>query len=170
MIISNINKLDLKSFLEKFSRLSGSSTWVKEMSNKRPFTSVESLFKHSDHIWWNICNRDDWIESFNSRPLIGDQESFAKDLWCKIEDAHTISASEEVANELIECNQPYDKKFGYTWILLCEGLTPEQQLINYKRRIDNGIFTELYENSLEDYKVTSRRLRLCLLNEDPYDL
>lgn len=60
-------------------------------------------------------------------------------------------------------------QFGYVWILLCEGLTPEQQLWNYKRRIGNDTETELRENLVEDFKVTSRRLRLCLLGQDPHD-
>ena len=60
-------------------------------------------------------------------------------------------------------------QFGYVWILLCEGLTPEQQLWNYKRRIENDVETELRENLVEDFKVTSRRLRLCLLGQDPHD-
>ncbi len=61
-------------------------------------------------------------------------------------------------------------QFGYIWILLCEGLTAEQQLWNYKRRIENDPETELRENCVEDFKVTIRRLRLCLQGRDPYDL
>jgi hypothetical protein len=63
----------------------------------------------------------------------------------------------------------FSLQFGYVWILLCEGLTPEQQLWNYKRRIENDVETELRENLVEDFKVTSRRLRLCLLGQDPHD-
>ena len=52
---------------------------------------------------------------------------------------------------------------------LAERLTPEQQLANYLRRIENDRHSELMENSVEDLKVTMRRLRLCLLDQDPYD-
>ena len=167
--ISLINELDIKAFREKLGRLSSSRTWLQEMENRRPFTSVAQILEDSADIWWHICTQEDWIESFNGRPLIGDQQSFANDLWCAIEDAHTIAAPKEVAEELIRCNKPYEEKFGYVWILLCEGLTPEQQLHNYKRRIDNDLITELHENSVEDFKVTTRRLRLCLCDDDPYD-
>ena len=167
--ISIVNELDFIDFERKFKRLSASKTWNDEITKKRPFTSADQLLNASADIWWNTCKKEDWIESFNGRPIIGDQESFLKDKWCLLEDEHTIKAGKEIADELIRCNKPYLEKFGYVWILLCEGLTPEQQLSNYRRRIDNDLQTELMENCVEDFKVTLRRLRLCLLNQDPYD-
>jgi 2-oxo-4-hydroxy-4-carboxy--5-ureidoimidazoline (OHCU) decarboxylase len=168
--IELINHLNEVEFEKKFKRLSTSKTWNDEIKKRRPFASGEQLLNAAADIWWNVCKKDDWIESFNGRPIIGDQESFVKDKWCLLEDEHTIQAEKEVADELVRCNKPYSDKFGYVWILLCEGLTPEQQLADYKRRIDNDLQTELMENSVEDFKVTLRRLRLCLLNEDPYDI
>jgi 2-oxo-4-hydroxy-4-carboxy--5-ureidoimidazoline (OHCU) decarboxylase len=165
-----INRLNDQEFDRKFARLSTSRTWNSEIRKKRPFATAEDILRTAANAWWNVCTKEDWIESFNGRPVIGDQESFIKDKWCLLEDEHTIKAGKDVADELIRCNQPYMKKFGYVWILLCEGLTPDQQLANYKRRIDNDLQTELMENSVEDFKVTLRRLRLCLLNKDPYDL
>ena len=167
--IKLINKLSPDDFRRKLARFCGSKKWLAEIERLRPFASAAALTQAASDIWWNICNRADWIESFNSRPAIGDQESFVKDKWCLLEDEHTIIASRAVADELLRCNEPYSTKFGYIWILLCEGLTPEQQLANYKRRIENDIQTELMENSVEDFKVTMRRLRLSLLNQDPYD-
>jgi len=164
-----INKLDDAEFAKKFSRLSASKTWNAEMRKRRPFPTVDALLWAAADVWWNVCTKADWIESFNGRPIIGDQESFIKDKWCLIEDEHVIQADKRIAEELVRCNAPYMNKFGYVWILLCEGLTPEQQLSNYQRRIENDPQTELMENSVEDFKVTMRRLRLCLLNKDPYD-
>lgn len=164
-----INDLDEAAFAAKFARLSGSRTWTAEMARRRPFASAEAALEAAADVWWNVCSREDRIESFNSRPLIGDQESFAKDKWCLLEDEHVIAASKEVADELVRCNDPYLKKFGYVWILLCEGLTPDQQLAEYKRRITNDRITEYMENSVQDFHVTARRLRLCMLDRDPYD-
>ena len=156
-------------FDEKIARLSASKTWNAELRKLRPFATATALLDAAAEVWWNRCTKEDWIESFNGRPIIGDQESFIKDKWCLLEDEHIIKAGKEVAAELERCNAPYRQKFGYVWILLCEGLTPEQQLANYQRRIENDRQTELMENSVEDFKVTMRRLRLCLLNKDPYD-
>jgi 2-oxo-4-hydroxy-4-carboxy--5-ureidoimidazoline (OHCU) decarboxylase len=167
--IELINKLSDAEFQTKFARLSASKTWNAEIKKRRPFASATALLDAAADIWWNVCTKQDWIESFNGRPIIGDQESFVKDKWCFQEDEHTIKADKSIADELIRCNAPYMSKFGYVWILLCEGLTPEQQLSNYQRRIENDRQTELMENSVEDLKVTLRRLRLCLLNQDPYD-
>jgi len=167
--VALINRLDDTQFAEKFARLSASKTWNAEMKRRRPFASATALLDAAADLWWNRCTREDWIESFNGRPVIGDQESFIKDRWCLLEDEHMIKASKQQADELERCNAPYLDKFGYVWILLCEGLTPEQQFHNYMRRIENDRQTELMENSVEDFKVTMRRLRLCLLNEDPYD-
>lgn len=167
--ISLVNRLSDADFDLKFSRLSGSTRWRTELARRRPFADATALLNAAAEVWWNVCEKADWVESFNSRPIIGDQESFVKDKWCLKEDEHMIQAPPEVAAELIRCNAPYTEKFGYVWILLCEGLTPDQQLANYKRRIENDVQTELMENSVEDFKVTMRRLRLLLLNDDPYD-
>jgi 2-oxo-4-hydroxy-4-carboxy--5-ureidoimidazoline (OHCU) decarboxylase len=167
--VALINRLKDPEFERKFARLSASKTWTAELKKRCPFTTAEELLNAAADVWWNRCSQADWIESFNGRPIIGDQESFIKDKWCLLEDEHVIKAGKEVAEELVRCNAPYMNKFGYVWILLCEGLTPEQQLANYRRRIENDRQTELMENSVEDFKVTLRRLRLCLLNKDPYD-
>lgn len=167
--VERINDLDEAAFAAKFARLSASRTWAAEMQRRRPFASAEAALDAAADVWWNVCGRDDRIESFNGRPLIGDQASFQKDRWCLLEDEHVIAAPKEIAEELIRCNEPYLKKFGYVWILLCEGLAPDQQLTNYRRRITNDPITEYMENSVQDFHVTARRLRLCLQGKDPYD-
>lgn len=167
--LERINSLPESQFVQKFLRLSSSRRWVSEMLKGRPYKSDEHILSHAASVWWNVCDRQDWIEGFNGRPLIGDQVSFEKDLWCAAEDALTIAAPKHIADELIACNKPYTDKFGYVWILLCEGLTPEQQLWNYRRRIENDVETELRENCVEELKVTMRRLRLALADRDPYE-
>jgi 2-oxo-4-hydroxy-4-carboxy--5-ureidoimidazoline (OHCU) decarboxylase len=164
-----VNKLDDAGFDAKFARLSSSKTWCNEMRKRRPFANATAVLDAASDVWWNVCTKADWVEGFNGRPIIGDQESFVKDKWCLLEDEHVIQADKTVADRLVACNAPYMNKFGYVWILLCEGLTPEQQLANYLRRIENDPQTELMENSVEELKVTLRRLRLCLLDKDPYD-
>lgn len=166
--VTRINQLSDAEFVEKFSQLSTSRHWMGELLRRRPFASAEQLFHEAADVWWNVCTRADWIEAFNGRPLIGDQESFEKDLWCAAEDALTIAAPKEIADDLIACNGPYHDRFGYVWVLLCEGLTPEQQLANYRRRVENDPETELRENCVEECKVMMRRLRLSLLGQDPY--
>lgn len=167
--IDLINRLSHEEFTTKFGRICCSRTWVREMALRRPYLDPDQLSATAAHVWWHVCERADWVEAFNGRPLIGDMVSFEKDLWCAIEDELTIAASPEIGAELIACNKPYMEKFGFVWILLCEGLTPEQQLASYKRRIENDPDTELRENCVEDFKVSMRRLRLCLLDQDPYD-
>lgn len=168
--IALINDLSDERFDRKFAAISSSKTWRAEMKRRRPFATAEKLLDDASDVWWNRCSREDWIESFSGRPVIGDLESFVKDKWCYLEDEHVIEAGPEVAAELIRCNAPYMEKFGFIWILLCEGLTPEQQLANYKRRVENDPRTELVENCVEEFKIIQRRLRLCLLNQDPYDV
>lgn len=74
------------------------------------YCSHDQLLQAADDIWWRSCEHADWVESFNSRPLIGDRESFKKDPWCAAEDAHVINAPQHVADELIACNKPYMDK------------------------------------------------------------
>lgn len=166
--VTLVNRLSDAEFIEQFLRFSPSRRWGRELLKRRPFVTAERLFHDAADVWWNVCTRVDWVEAFNGRPLIGDQASFEKDLWCAAEDALTIAAPKHIADELIACNRPYHDKFGYVWVLLCEGLTPEQQLANYRRRMENDPETELRENCVEDFKATMRRLRLSLQGHDPY--
>jgi 2-iminobutanoate/2-iminopropanoate deaminase len=167
--IELINKLTDEEFAQKFARLSTSKKWNAEMMKRRPFQTAAQVLNDAADVWWNHCAKEDWVESFSGRPVIGDLESFVKDKWCYLEDEHVIEAGPEVAEELERCNAPYIEKFGFIWILLCEGMTPAQQLANYKRRIENDPQTELVENCVEEFKIIRRRLQLCLLDQDPYD-
>lgn len=166
--VALINHLSDADFVGRLSHISPPRRWGSELLKRRPFGSAERLFQDAADVWWNVCTRADWVEAFNGRPLIGDQASFEKDLWCAAEDTLTIAAPKHIADELIACNRPYLDHFGNVWVLLCEGLTPEQQLANYRRRIENDPETELRENCVEEFKVTMRRLRLSLLGQDPY--
>jgi 2-oxo-4-hydroxy-4-carboxy-5-ureidoimidazoline decarboxylase len=166
--VALINSLSDDQLIETLSTFSPSRRWGQELLKRRPFQTAERLLHAAADVWWNVCTREDWVESFNARPLIGDQASCQKDRWSAIEDALTIAAPKHIAEELIACNRPYRDKFGYVWVLCCEGLTPQQQLANYRRRVENDPETELRENCVEDFKVTLRRLRLCLLGQNPY--
>ncbi len=163
-----VNRLSDAQFIEQFSRFSASRRWVSEMLGRRPFATAERLFHDAADVWWNVCSRADWIEAFDGRAPIGDQASSEKDLWSAAEDALTIAAPKHIADELFTCNGPYRDKFGYVWIQFCEGLSAEQQLANFRRRIENDLETELRENCVEEFKITMRRLRLTVLGRDPY--
>ncbi len=64
---------------------------------------------------------------------------------------------------------PYQKKFHMRCILLCEGMTPKQQLEVVTKRInENSYDKELEVNFEEDLKVTCRRLHLLAQGEDPF--
>jgi hypothetical protein len=51
------------------------------MLKRRPFRSAKHVLDAAADVWWNVCERSDWVEAFNGRPLIGDMLSFAKDPW-----------------------------------------------------------------------------------------
>jgi OHCU decarboxylase len=163
-----VNRLSDAQFIEQFSHLSNSRRWVSELLRRRPFATTERLFDDAADVWWNVCTLKDWIEAFNGRAPIGDQVSSENDLWSVDEDALTLAAPKHIADELFACNGPYRDKFGYVWIQFCEGLTAEQQLANFRRRIENDPETELRENCVEEFKITIRRLRLTVLGRDPY--
>eukprot|EP00743_Colponemidia_sp_Colp-15_P001251 GILK01001374.1.p1 GENE.GILK01001374.1~~GILK01001374.1.p1 ORF type:complete len:325 (-),score=65.63 GILK01001374.1:145-1119(-) len=164
------NRLSVEALKLKLSRISSSKRWVNEMVSRRPFASAEALLRAAAHIWWNICTPQDKVEAFNGRPLIGDLDASHEDLWSRQEDDVTLQADAQVVKDMLfSRNAEYTKRFGYEWILLCEGMSIQQQAANFVRRVENDEETEMHENSVEELKITLRRLRLALQDKDPYD-
>src|SRR5262245_39942127 len=94
--VTLINSQSDAQFIETFCTLSHSRRWGKELLKRRPFQTAERLLHAAADVWWNVCTREDWIESFDARPLIGDQAGCEKDLWSAVEDALTIAAPKHI--------------------------------------------------------------------------
>ena len=144
----------------------GSSRWAEQMSNDRPYQSLDSLVTHADRLWWSLTP-DDWLEAFRSHPKIGekkagDKVSAQSQQWSGQEQAGVSSAPQDTVDSLAELNRAYEQKFGFIFIICATGKTSEEMLAALKARLQNDSDTELRLAAAEQAKITQLRLKKLL--------
>lgn len=64
------NALPAKEAYDEFLRCCGSPAWAQNMTDNRPYTSVEALLDRSNVLWWSI-GPEEWLRAFAAHPKIG---------------------------------------------------------------------------------------------------
>lgn len=141
----------------------GSTRWAEEVSQKRPYASLETLIASANNVWWSL-QPDDWLEAFRSHPKIGEKKSAApvsdrSSQWSGQEQAGISNASRETVDALAALNWAYEQKFGFIFIICATGKTSEEMLEELKQRLENDPDTELPIAAAEQSKITELRLK-----------
>lgn len=137
-----------------------SSRWGEQMMARRPFASVEAVHQESELVFGSL-GEDEWLEAFAGHPRIGERG----DATANREQSGTASASRETIRELIDVNQRYEEKFGFTYIVYATGKTADEMLAIAKRRLDHDRDEEIANAAGEQRKITATRLRRMLCQE-----
>ncbi len=150
----------------EFTRCCGSSRWVQEMINLRPFRSKDELFLHAGRTWRSLTNVD-WKEAFTHHPKIGDIESLTRKFagtaaWASGEQSGAMGAPEETLIHLAERNRSYEEKFGYIFIVCATGKSAEEMLAILRSRLPNSPDVEMGIAAEEQAKITRIRLEKLL--------
>jgi len=156
------NQFDNPQARDLLQQCCGSTKWIEEMLNVRPFKSKSSMIQWADDIW-NSLSEHDWLEAFQHHPQIGDLESlrskFASTQHLAIsEQIGTTQASDAVLEQLAFYNQEYLHKFGYIFIICATGKSAQEMLEALKARINNDTSEELTIAAEEQRQITSLRL------------
>ena len=109
-------------------RRAGRSRW-REL---RPFESEAALFEAAESHLVGACAAD-WLEAFAAHPKIGDRDALrarfaATAAWAASEQSGVAGASDDVLQELAECNLRYEARFGYIFIVCATGKTAGEML------------------------------------------
>jgi 2-oxo-4-hydroxy-4-carboxy-5-ureidoimidazoline decarboxylase len=169
MTIQKLNSLDKTTLQAELTKSCGSSRWVTELSRHHPFESEKALFEKAREIWFEHCEREDWLEAFTHHPKIGDVDSLAKKYaatkeWASGEQSDVQSASMETLQALAAGNEAYEKKFGYIFIVCATGKSAAEMLEILNRRLNNIPENEIITAMQEQYKITELRLKKLLKN------
>lgn len=162
MSIEELNSLSTDKAHEEFFKCCGSTTWVNQLTGKKPFLNIEELIQSSDIIWAN-CSEQDGIEAFTHHPKIGDLKNLEKKFistkeWAGGEQSGVNIATHDTLVALAEGNEAYEKKFGYIFIVCATGKTAEEMLALLNARLTNDTATELKIAMSEQNKITHIRL------------
>jgi OHCU decarboxylase len=164
--LSWLNSLPADEAVKELRQCCGSGRWAEQMSNDRPYASLEALITHADRVWWSLTP-DDWLEAFRSHPRIGEKKassnvSAQSQQWSGQEQSGVSSASQATVDALASLNRAYEQKFGFIFIICATGKTSEEMLAALQKRLGHDSETELRLAATEQAKITELRLRKLL--------
>ncbi len=163
MTIEELNKLPDARLKEELLKCCGSSRWVKQMIEAKPFRSEKDLFVKAESCWYHTAEPD-WFEAFSHHPKIGDLKSLEKKFastkaLAGNEQASVSKASKKILEKLAEGNKLYEDKFGFIFIVCATGKSAKEMIELLNSRIDNDRTVELKIASEEQHKITTLRLQ-----------
>ena len=132
----------------------GSSRWVTQMVEGRPFGSSEVLLATADLIWQGLTPAD-WLEAFSHHPRIGAPDAHG---WAAEEQSGMNSAADGTRAALVELNRQYEERFGYLYIVCATGKSALELLEIARARLANPPGIELATAAMEQQKIMRLRL------------
>jgi allantoicase len=132
----------------------GSTEWVRQMVEARPFEAWSDLIREAEEIWRGLT-ADDWREAFAAHPRIGERSA---SVWARQEQSSTGSALPSTMEALANVNAEYESRFGHKYIVCATGRGAEEMLAIARQRLANAPDDELKIAADEQMKITTIRL------------
>ena len=164
--LASLNSLTAEEAQKELLQCCGSKRWAMQMTEARPYSTIEVAIETADRIWQSLTE-DDWLEAFRSHPKIGEQKpadrvSDQAQQWSGQEQAGVAAASRETVNSLAALNRAYEMKFGYIFIICATGKTSQEMLAALRERLQHDPAEELPIAAAEQSKITALRLKKLL--------
>lgn len=162
MTLDAINQLSDEEAKQTFQRCCASSSWVKTLTQSRPFLNRDAFFKAADRAWQGLVEAD-FFEAFAAHPKIGDLDSLraqyanTKDLASN-EQSGMSAATDQTLKEFTVANNLYTTQFGFIFIVCATGKTAAEMLALLQQRLANTKAVERLNAAEEQKKITHIRL------------
>jgi OHCU decarboxylase len=158
-----LNSLPAGDASAEFLKCCGSESWARQVTEARPFASLEELMSQAEQIWWSLKPAD-WLEAFHSHPKIGEQKAAAPTAavaqqWSEDEQSGIRDSAQQTIQALADLNRAYEEKFGFIFIVCASGKSSEEMLAILRQRMENEREAELRIAAAEQAKITQLRLR-----------
>lgn len=165
MTLEEFNQLNNEAATKELFSCCSSSQWLALLMKDFPFASENDLVEKATAIWYDECEKEDWLESFTHHPKIGDAKSLQQKFAGK-EQAGVAEASAETLDALIKTNTEYKRKFGFIFIVCATGKTADEMLRLLNERLSNSKEEELNIAMGEQMKITILRFQKLLKDAD----
>jgi OHCU decarboxylase len=164
--LAQLNALQPEQAEVEFLKCCGSRNWARSLTDARPFTDADTLFREADSVWWSLHD-EDWLEAFRAHPKIGEQKAAAAQSkqaqsWSAQEQSGVQNAVAETKAALAAGNQEYEERFGFIFIVCATGKSSAEMLTILNARLQNDPGTELRVAADEQRKITRLRLEKLL--------
>lgn len=158
-----LNALPEQELARRLRDCCGSSRWIEQVLQARPFRSAAHLLAAAEDAWEHAAPAD-WQEAFDHHPRIGEDRSQSEvsakaSVWSANEQAAAAAAGGSVLLELARANAEYERRFGRIYLVCAQDLTAAEILADVRRRLANGPEAEQRIAAAEQAKITALRLR-----------
>ena len=166
MTLHQLNILPKEQLEEELFKCCGSTAWVNKMLPFFPAEDLIEILEDAEEQWYQ-CSEDDWLEAFTHHPKIGDVESLKKKFastatWASGEQSGAAAASQQTLEALAKCNDEYEQKFGYIFIVCATGKSAAEMLQLLQQRLPNNPSEEIKIAADEQNKITKLRIEKLL--------
>jgi OHCU decarboxylase len=166
MTLDQLNEISAELANAELLKCCGSTRWAREMSDARPFATLDEVYEKADAVCDSL-NESDWLEAFRAHPKIGERkaatdQSQQAQSWSAQEQSGVTNAERETMDELAQQNRDYEARFGFIFIVCATGKSPEEMLTVLQSRIGHNRHDELLIAAEEQRKITRLRLEKLL--------
>ena len=166
MTLHQLNILPNEQLEEELFKCCGSTAWVNKMLPFFPAEDLIEILEDAEEQWYQ-CSEEDWLEAFTHHPKIGDVESLKKKFastatWASGEQSGAAAASQQTLEALAKCNDEYEQKFGYIFIVCATGKSAAEMLQLLQQRLPNNPSEEIKIAADEQNKITKLRIEKLL--------
>lgn len=142
-------------------------SFCERLTALRPFASLGALLVAANECW-SLANEADILESFQGHARIGDIELLRSKYAGKATDeqGQVLAASDAVIEQLYLCNQQYEAKNGFIFIVCASGKSASFMLELLQQRLQNSRTEELKNGAAEQGKITALRLQKLIQDEN----
>jgi 2-oxo-4-hydroxy-4-carboxy-5-ureidoimidazoline decarboxylase len=160
--LATLNEAPSNNAYAWFMQTCTSEKWCLQMTELRPFKSVESLNALANQQWL-LMQTPDHMQAFSGHPMIGDMSSLREKYantkaLASNEQSGTQSASEATLQQLQKLNKAYADKHGFIFIICATGLSAEAMLNALEKRLPNSTSIEIQKAAAEQIKITLLRI------------
>ena len=133
----------------------GSTRWVEQMLEARPFADPEQMQTVAAEIWDGLAPQD-WLEAFAAHPRIGERTTTRR--WSSDEQAGTRTAEQATLDALEQGNRDYEERFGHVFLIRAAGRSADEMLAALQQRLPNDPETEIRVAAVQQREITALRL------------
>jgi allantoicase len=133
----------------------GSTRWVEQMLEARPFDDPEHLQQVAGRIWDGLSPHD-WLEAFAAHPRIGERTTTKR--WSSDEQAGARTAEQATLDALEQGNRDYEERFGHVFLIRAAGRSADEMLAALRQRLFNDPDTEMHVAAAQQREIMALRL------------
>ncbi len=163
--LSEINVMNKSDFVEKVGWVCENNNWISEKAwEKRPFPSVEALYKVMDEIVQQSPKQSQF-DIICAHPELGTGQNMNPISIQEQTQAGIKHLSADEYEQFKELNQKYIYRFGFPFILAVHAHNKNSILTALRNRLNNSFKFE-FETALKEIsKITYFRLKDSIVND-----